>query len=93
VAAGSWNFITNHFRVLAHISQSSDSTGLEIARAIGISERTVREIIGDLQRGGYVELARTGRRNQYRVNDQQLLGLRGNRELATVGDLLELLKS
>jgi DNA-binding MarR family transcriptional regulator len=91
MAAGSWSFLTNHFLVLAHVSQRSNSTGREIAEAIGITERAVRDIIADLQAGEYIELERTGRRNQYHVNPQRLIGGRGGHQMATVGDLLSLL--
>jgi predicted transcriptional regulator len=89
----SWNFLTNHFLVLAQISQQADSTGREIAEAIGITERAVRDIVVDLQAGGYVELERVGRRNRYRVNSDHLLGRSGSSEAATVGDLLGLLRT
>jgi predicted ArsR family transcriptional regulator len=88
-----WTFLTNYFLVLAHISQRSDSTGREIAEAIGITERAVRDIVGDLHTGGYIELERTGRRNQYHLNAQRPIGGRGGHQTATVGDLLALLGS
>jgi len=90
---GSWNFLTNHFLALAHISQRSDSTGREIAAAIGITERAVRNIVADLQASGYVDLERVDRRNQYRVNSERRIGLHGDRDAPTIGDLLGLLGS
>ena len=45
----SWSFLTNHAVVLTYISQRSDSTGRQIAEAIGITERAVRKILADLQ--------------------------------------------
>jgi hypothetical protein len=90
MATGSWSFLTNHFLVLVHISQRSNSTGREIAEAVGISERAVRDIIVDLETGDYIERERTGRRNQYHVNAQRLIGGRGDQQAVTVGDLLGL---
>src|SRR6266699_6878247 len=64
----SWSFLTNHALVLIHIGRGPDSTGLEIAQAIGITERAVRKILADLQAGGYIETEKIGRRNRYRVD-------------------------
>jgi predicted ArsR family transcriptional regulator len=88
----SWSFLTNHALVLTVISQSPDSTGLEIAQAVGITERATRRIIADLQDAGYIEFERIGRRNRYRVNDHRPLGRIGEREV-TVGEFLHLLQS
>ena len=86
----SWQFLTNYALVLMHTSRRPESTGLEIAQAVGITERATRRILGDLQAAGYVELEKIGRRNRYRVDTQQPLGRIGDRDL-TVGHLLELL--
>jgi DNA-binding MarR family transcriptional regulator len=87
----SWSFLTNHAQVLAHINRRPDSTGLEIAQAAGITERATRKIISDLQAAGYIEAEKTGRRNQYRIDERRPLGRIGDREL-TVGELLDLLR-
>ena len=86
----SWNFLTNHARILMHIGGHPDATGFEIARAVGITERATRKIIGELQTAGYIEAERVGRRNEYRVDILRPLGLRGERD-STVGALLGLL--
>ncbi len=86
----SWSFLTNHALLLAHINRRSDSTGLEIAQAVGITERAARKIIADLQEAGYIEAERVGRRNRYRIDVRRPLGRIGEREL-TVGELLDLI--
>jgi predicted ArsR family transcriptional regulator len=88
----SWGFLTNHALVLTIVSQQPQSTGLEIAQAVGITERAARKIIADLQEAGYIEAERVGRRNRYHVHLHRPLGRFGAREL-TVGDLLLLLQS
>jgi DNA-binding MarR family transcriptional regulator len=88
----SWSFLTNHALVLTVISRSPDSTGLQIAQEVGITERAARKIIADLQEAGYIESERIGRRNRYRVNDLRPLGRIGAREI-TVGEFLRLLQS
>lgn len=82
-----WSFLTNHALVLTHIGQRPDSTGLEIAQAVGITERAVRKILADLQEAGYIEPERIGRRNRYRVDIHRPLQQVGGRRL-TVGELL-----
>ena len=85
-------FLTNHARVLLHISHEPESTGFQIAQAVGITERATRRIIAELQEAGYISAERVGRRNRYRVDIQRSLGRIGEREL-TVGELVALLRS
>ena len=82
-----WSFLTNHALVLVHIGRRPDSTGLEIAQAVGITERAVRTIVAELQASGYIETEKLGRRNRYRVDVHRPLHRVGEREL-TVGELL-----
>lgn len=86
----SWSFLTNHALVLIYIGRRAESTGLEIAQAVGITERAVRKILAELQAGSYVETERIGRRNRYRVDVHRPLRRVGEREL-TVGELLAIL--
>ncbi len=89
-ALASWNFLTNHGLVLTYLGGHPESTGLEIAQAVGITERAARKILGDLQAEGYVEWDRSGRRNRYHINMELPLWHRGERAV-TVGELLNLL--
>ena len=63
-----WTFLTNHGHVLLCISDDADITVRELARRVGITERAVMRIIGELDRAGVVERAREGRRNHYRIH-------------------------
>ncbi|MDO8671915.1 MAG: winged helix-turn-helix domain-containing protein [Dehalococcoidia bacterium] len=85
-----WTFLTNHGLVLTYIGHKPDSTGLEIAQAVGITERAVRKIVADLQADGYVSLEKVGRRNRYRIDATQPMRHLGD-QAVTVGDLLLLL--
>lgn len=87
--AVSWPLLTNFALVLIHLSRRPESTGLEIARAVGITERAARRILVDLQAAGYIEREKVGRRNRYRVDVQRPLGRIAERDL-TVGQLLKL---
>ncbi len=88
-AAVSWSFLTNYALVLIHISRDPESTGLELARRVGITERATRRILGDLQAAGYIEREKVGRRNRYRVDIHRPLGRVAEQEL-TVRHLLDL---
>ena len=84
------NFLTNHALVLTCIGRHPESTGIEIARAVGITERAARKIIADLGEDRYIEWERVGRRNRYRINTHRPLHQLGERAV-TVGELLDLL--
>lgn len=63
-----WTFLTNHAHVLIAISRNPGLRQRDIAYAVGITVGAVQRIINELERNGYVESERVGRRNQYRVN-------------------------
>jgi DNA-binding IclR family transcriptional regulator len=88
-ALTAWSFLTNHALVLACIGQQPESTGLQIAQRVGITERATRRIVDDLQAAGYVEREKVGRRNRYRVDLHRTVARFGEREL-TVRQFLEL---
>ena len=69
----------------------AESTGIEIAHAVGITEHATGRILVDLQPAGYVELEKVGRRNRYRVDTRQPLGRIGDRDLTVSSNLLELM--
>ena len=85
-----WRFLTNYGLVLAYIGRDPDSTGRQIAQAVGITERAVRMIVADMRAAGYLEPEKVGRRNRYRINSDQPLRFLGDHAV-TVGQLLELL--
>jgi len=85
-----WKFITNHALVLCLIAQHPRITAREISSTIGITEKTIRRIITDLEADGYITKKREGRRTRYRVDPD--LPLRGETQQdKAVGDLLEVL--
>ncbi len=85
-----WGFLTNHGLVLTYLGRYPDSTGLEIAKAVGITERAARKIVADLLADAYIELEKVGRRNRYRLDTALPLRHPGKRTV-TVGELLGLL--
>lgn len=86
-----WKFVTNHALVLCQIVEQPKITAREIALVIGITEKTARSIIADLEADGYVAKKREGRRIRYRVNADLPLRAETQQDKA-VGSLLEVLK-
>ena len=84
-----WSFLTNHALVLIRVSREPDSTGLQIAQAVGITERAARRILADLAAAGYIGREKMGRRNRYQVDIHRPLG-RFAEQALTVGQLLGL---
>ena len=62
-----WTFLTNHTHVLICIVDKPESRMRDIADRVGITERAVQRVLGDLENAGYVQRVRTGRRNRYKV--------------------------
>lgn len=63
-----WTFLTNHAHTLLCISEDPDIRFRDIAQRVGITERAVQRIVGELEQAGYVSHERVGRRNHYEVN-------------------------
>ena len=85
-----WSFLTNHARALLCVAHDPGARLIDIAVALGISERRAYSIVKDLTRDGYVVKAKDGRRNRYEV--QSDLPLPGTViRSATVGDVLTVL--
>jgi len=85
-----WSFLTNHARVLLCIAQDPSIRLREIGATVGITERAVHRIVGELADAGYISRERNGRRNRYRVQSDVPLPdplARGQK----VGDLLAIL--
>ena len=68
-----WTFLTNHAHVLIYLSQRPDALLREIAAAVGITERAVQRIMGELEGAGYLVRERDGRRNRYLVRAEGML--------------------
>src|SRR5436190_20623534 len=62
-----WTFLTNHAHVLMCLEEDNTSRIRDIARRVGITERSAQTIIHDLEEAGYISVAKTGRRNTYTV--------------------------
>jgi predicted transcriptional regulator len=79
-----WTFLTNHALVLSLIAKNPTVTALEMATAIGITERAVRKVIAELAQIGYISKTREGRGVRYHVNSSMPLRHPSHREIAVV---------
>ncbi|AYG84848.1 hypothetical protein DWB77_07063 [Streptomyces hundungensis] len=85
-----WTFLTNHARVLATIAEDHTVRIRDIAAHCRLTERSVQNIISDLERDGYLTHTREGRSNIYRVAPDRSLRHPADQQ-STVSDLLSLL--
>ena len=85
-----WTFVTNHGSVLALVAEHGEITAWDIAVRLGITERSVRRIIDDLEKESYIRKRRIGRSNRYTVRRDQPLRQPGQRD-TVVGELLNVL--
>jgi len=63
-----WTFLTNHAHVLFALAHDPVARHRDIAVRVGVTERAVIRLVGDLVDAGYVAVHREGRRNRYVVN-------------------------
>ena len=70
VASKKWTFLSNHARVLIQVSQKPDALLSELSSLLGISLRAVQGIVADLERDGFIEVVKNGRRNHYRITER-----------------------
>lgn len=68
-----WTFLSNHGHVLVCLARNPDMRLRDVAAAVGITERAVQKIIGDLERARVLDREREGRRNRYHLHVDQPL--------------------
>ncbi|MEO0650739.1 MAG: winged helix-turn-helix domain-containing protein [Planctomycetota bacterium] len=68
-----WTFLSNHAHVLICMATDPDARLRDVAERVGITERAVHNILGDLEREGLVTRERRGRRNHYTLDLDQPL--------------------
>ena len=90
VPAPRWSLLSNHAHVLVCLAMDPDIRLRVAAERIGITQRSVQNILHDLEGEGLVTRERQGRRNHYSLNLDQPLRhpLEAHR---TVGELVEML--
>jgi DNA-binding transcriptional regulator YhcF (GntR family) len=84
-----WTFLSNHAHALLVIAQQPEILMRDLALKIGITERAVQRIVGELVDEGYLVREKRGRRNAYFVNGD--MPLRHPIESSqTIADLVQL---
>ncbi len=68
-----WTFLTAHAQVLVCIDRDPLVRLKDIAAAVGITERAVQTVVGELVAGGYVNRRRVGKRNVYGIDRRKPL--------------------
>ena len=68
IPARHWTFLSNHAHVLVCLALDPDARLRDVAAEVGITERAVQGIVGDLERAAVIVRERQGRRNTYRLN-------------------------
>ena len=86
----SWNFLTNHAKMLLCIARDPGVRLRDAAASLGITERSAHGIVSDLTAAGYVVKHKHGRRNHYQIQAHLPLPEPASREPA-IGDVLALL--
>lgn len=64
----SWTFLTNHAHVLVCLARDPSLRLREVAAMVGITERAVQRIVGELESAGVLERHKVGRRNRYAID-------------------------
>ena len=86
-----WTFLTNHGHVLVCLARDPDALLRDVAARVGITERAVQTIVGDLERAGVITRIRVGRRNTYVVSREEPFR-HDNEPGVTVGQFIDLVE-
>lgn len=84
-----WTLLSNYAHVLICIAEDSDMRLKDVAARVGITERAVQRIVGELEGAQILERERQGRRNRYIIRSEMPLR-HPLEEHCSVGSLLDL---
>lgn len=85
-----WSVLSNHGSVLAVIAQNKAIKAADIAAQLELTERSVRRIIADLYKDGYIQKKYEGGINHYKIETQKTLRWKA-RQNVTIRELLKAL--
>ncbi len=85
-----WTFLGHHAHVLIALDAKPDYRIEELATILGVTTRSVVNVLSDLVAGGYLTKSRDGRRNHYEINRAAPLRHLTSAD-KTVGDLIKYL--
>ncbi len=63
-----WAFLSHHGHVMLAISENPDITIDQLASVVGVTPRSIVNILRDLERGGYLQTTKAGRKNHYELS-------------------------
>jgi|GEM_PF-6423061 len=63
-----WSLLSRHGQVLILLAGNPCLRIIDLARTLGISERSARLLVGSLHRSNLLSIHKTGRNNTYQVN-------------------------
>jgi DNA-binding MarR family transcriptional regulator len=63
-----WTLISHHGHALLALSKNPELTIDDLARVLGVTSRSVVNVLNDLEAEGYLSKTREGRRNRYTIN-------------------------
>lgn len=69
IASGKVSVFASHGLVLLHVAQTPNATMREIAWTLGLTERRIGRILGDLENANMIRVAKQGNRNVYSVDE------------------------
>ena len=87
---GTWTLLTGHGHVLVEIARHPEARVRDISPVVGLTERSVQDIVADLEDEGYLTRTRNGRRVVYTVNRDSLFR-HSAQDGHRIGSLLDLL--
>jgi DNA-binding MarR family transcriptional regulator len=79
--APAFAFLTNHGKALLLIARDPRIRIRDLAAGLNITERATQRIVADLDKAGYIDRKRDGRRNHYTVRTHLPLGLPTQRDI------------
>lgn len=85
--AKNWTFISHHGHALLALARDGEQTIDELAQVLGVTPRSVINVLADLEADGYLTKTRDGRRNRYQINTDAELRHQTSAG-HTVGDLI-----
>jgi DNA-binding MarR family transcriptional regulator len=64
----SWTLLSHHAHVLIALDRDPDYTIDQLAQILGVTSRSVVNVLNDLVADGYVSKTKDGRNNHYEIN-------------------------
>ncbi len=82
----SWTYLSNHAHVLIAVAKEPEARVRDLAELVGITERAVLGILGDLEAAGAIVRHRLGRRTRYDIDPAATLRhpLEAHRQVADI---------